>query len=46
VVFQLAAATVCYGFAARNAPGELVVAIPGTDGFVEWVEDAEFVPER
>jgi triacylglycerol lipase len=41
---QLAAATTCYGFAARNAAGELVVVIRGTDGFVEWIEDAEFVP--
>jgi hypothetical protein len=42
---QMAAGgTVCYGFAARNAAGELVVAIRGTDGFVEWIEDAEFVP--
>jgi triacylglycerol lipase len=41
---QLAATTTCYGFAARNAAGELVVVIRGTDGFVEWIEDAEFVP--
>jgi triacylglycerol lipase len=41
---RMAAQTVCYGFAARNAAGELVVVIRGTDGFVEWVEDAEFVP--
>jgi triacylglycerol lipase len=41
---RMAAQTVCYGFAARNAAGEPVVAIRGTDGFVEWIEDAEFVP--
>jgi triacylglycerol lipase len=41
---QLDTKTVCYGFAARNAAGELAVAIRGTDGFVEWVEDGEFVP--
>ena len=36
--------TVCYGFLAQRAPGEMVVVIRGTDGFVEWVEDGEFVP--
>ena len=41
---QIAGNTTCYGFAARNAAGELVVVIRGTDGFVEWIEDAEFVP--
>lgn len=41
---QMAATTTCYGFAARNAAGELAVVIRGTDGFVEWIEDAEFVP--
>jgi hypothetical protein len=40
----LAAQTVCYGFAARNGDSELVVAVRGTDGFVEWIEDAEFIP--
>jgi triacylglycerol lipase len=37
-------ATVCYGYVATNAAGQGVAAIRGTDGFVEWVEDAEFVP--
>lgn len=37
-------ARVCYGYAATNAAGEAVVAIRGTDGFVEWVEDAQFLP--
>lgn len=41
---RLAATPIFYGFAARNSAGELVVVIRGTDGFVEWVEDAEFVP--
>ena len=40
---QMAGTTICYGFAARNAAGELAVVIRGTDGFVEWIEDAEFV---
>jgi triacylglycerol lipase len=40
---QMAGTTTCYGFAARNAAGELAVVIRGTDGFVEWIEDAEFV---
>ena len=41
---QMAATITCYGFAARNAAGELAVVIRGTDGFVEWIEDAEFAP--
>ena len=41
---QMAGTTTCYGFAARNAAAELAVVIRGTDGFVEWIEDAEFVP--
>jgi triacylglycerol lipase len=41
---QLDATTICYGFVAKNALGELAVAIRGTDGFVEWVEDGDFVP--
>jgi hypothetical protein len=37
---------VFYGFVARNdaAPTSYVTAIRGTDGIVEWVIDAEFVP--
>ncbi len=41
---QVLGATVFYGFLARRASGERVAAIRGTDGFVEWVEDGEFVP--
>jgi len=33
---------VCYGTVVRRAPNEVVVAIRGTDGFVEWIEDGEF----
>jgi triacylglycerol lipase len=36
--------TVCYGFLAQDAAGDLVAAVRGTDGFVEWVEDGEFLP--
>ncbi len=36
--------TVCYGYLAKRASGELVAAVRGTDGFVEWVEDGEFLP--
>lgn len=36
--------TVCYGYLARQASGEMVAVIRGTDGFVEWVEDAMFAP--
>jgi triacylglycerol lipase len=36
--------TVYYGYLAARAPGEMVAVIRGTDGFVEWVEDAEFLP--
>jgi triacylglycerol lipase len=36
--------TVCYGFLARRAAGEFVAAVRGTDGFVEWIEDGEFLP--
>jgi hypothetical protein len=43
---RAAGTTVCYGFAARNAAGDLAVAIRGTDGFVEWIEDAEFTQIR
>jgi triacylglycerol lipase len=41
---QLKGQTVCYGYLAGKASGELVAAIRGTDGFVEWVEDGEFPP--
>ena len=41
---QFAGPTVCYGFLARAASGQNVAVIRGTDGFVEWVEDAEFLP--
>jgi triacylglycerol lipase len=34
--------TVCYGYLAQRAPGEMVAVIRGTDGFVEWIEDGEF----
>ena len=36
--------TVYYGYLAERASGEMVAVIRGTDGFVEWVEDAEFRP--
>ena len=36
--------TVCYGYLARQASGEMVAVIRGTDRFVEWVEDAMFAP--
>jgi triacylglycerol lipase len=36
--------TVYYGYLAERAPGEMVAVIRGTDGFVEWIEDAEFLP--
>jgi triacylglycerol lipase len=35
---------VYYGYLAKGASGEIVAVIRGTDGFVEWIEDAEFVP--
>jgi hypothetical protein len=41
---QALGAPVFYGYLARRATGEWVVVIRGTDGFVEWVEDGEFVP--
>ena len=34
---------VCYGYVAREG-NELVVAIRGTNGIAEWIEDAEFAP--
>ncbi len=36
--------TVCYGYVARREK-EVVVAIRGTDQFVEWIEDAKFIPD-
>lgn len=33
---------VCYGTVVRHGANELVVAIRGTDGFAEWVEDGQF----
>jgi len=41
---QLADQTVCYGYLAKGASGGIVAVIRGTDGFVEWIEDAEFRP--
>lgn len=40
------AGRVYYGFLAQNMidPTQCVVAVRGTNGLVEWVEDAEFVP--
>ena len=37
---------VYYGFLAQNNtdPTQFVAVVRGTNGFVEWVEDAEFVP--
>ena len=36
--------TVCYGFLAKRTSEEIVAVIRGTDGFVEWIEDAQFLP--
>ena len=35
----------CYGIVVRR-DDELVVAIRGTDGIEEWIEDAQFVPQN
>jgi hypothetical protein len=40
---QVGGQPVCYGYIAQRA-GELSVAIRGTDGLIEWLEDAEFLP--
>ena len=40
---QAGGAPVCYGYIAQR-DGELAVAIRGTDGLIEWIEDAEFLP--
>jgi triacylglycerol lipase len=36
---------VCYGFLAQNVtvPTEFVVVIRGTDGILEWIDDADFI---
>jgi hypothetical protein len=41
---QLTDRTVCYGYLAKGASEGIVAVIRGTDGFVEWIEDAEFQP--
>jgi hypothetical protein len=42
---QSSGRTICYGYLAeRGWVREMVAVIRGTDGFVEWIEDAEFVP--
>jgi triacylglycerol lipase len=44
---QVAVRQVCYGFLAKRGAGaaqEWVAVIRGTDGIVEWIEDAEFAP--
>jgi hypothetical protein len=41
---QVTSQTVCYGYLARQASGEMVAVIRGANGFVEWVEDAMFAP--
>jgi triacylglycerol lipase len=33
---------ICYGTVIRRSPTEVVVALRGTDGFAEWIEDGEF----
>ena len=33
---------VCYGTVVRRSPAEVVVALRGTDGFAEWLEDGQF----
>jgi hypothetical protein len=35
--------TVCYGTVIRRSDTEVAVSVRGTDGFVEWVEDCEFL---
>jgi len=35
---------VCYGTVIRRGPAEVVVALRGTDGYQEWIEDGEFPP--
>ena len=33
---------ICYGTVIRRGPSEVVVALRGTDGYREWIEDGEF----
>jgi triacylglycerol lipase len=40
---QLLESRTCYGIVVSRPDNEIVVAIRGTDGFQEWVEDAEFL---
>ncbi len=40
---QLLAQLTCYGVVVQRPNNEVVVAIRGTDGIAEWIEDAEFV---
>ena len=41
---QLDTQTVYFGFVAEDAGGDVVAVVRGTDGFIEWIEDAEFLP--
>ncbi len=41
---QLGAETVYLGFVAKNASGDFVAVVRGTDGIVEWLKDAQFAP--
>lgn len=34
---------VCYGYVAKNNHGDLIVAIRGTDGILEWLDDMDFL---
>src|SRR5208282_4209401 len=34
---------VCYGTVIRRSNTEVAVSVRGTDGFVEWVEDGQFL---
>ena len=35
---------VCYGTVIRRSNTEVAVSLRGTDGFVEWAEDGQFLP--
>jgi hypothetical protein len=35
--------SVCYGTIVRRGPSEVVLALRGTDGYMEWIEDGEFL---